>query len=159
MPGGWPRFRRESGRRGATAAAGLVLVAATLGNIGCRSGQLLRESREYTDGYFTAFREEPAESLLEFYAPAFLDATGGEEWLDSLREARRRSGPLESFVSEKWSMEVMPNGTFVTFDYDVRYSREDTVETVTVVRPVNEERWMVFGHHVRSRIARWDEGS
>lgn len=135
----------------AVAAWGLTILC--LIAPACRSVELQHEARAFADDYFAALRDGPRPELLEWYAPAFLDRTPGEAWLASLEEAADRRGRLETFGMAKWTMELLPNGSFVTFEYDVTYANETTVEAVTVVRPADQEHFFVFGHRVLSSEA------
>lgn len=128
----------------------LALLLPALASCGCSSAKHKLEAERFVDGYYAALRDGRIDEALGMCAPEFFQSTPRESWLEKLRRTRDSLGALEDFKLQKWTMEILPNGTFTTFEYKVDYARYEAHETITVVAPVREDRLFIFGHHIVS---------
>ena len=127
----------------------VVLLATVFCLLGCPASVEQPKFRDFADRYYQTLRDEPFEQALPLYEARFFDTTPQLEWQEKLEQTRQRFGQLESWQQAKWSMEMLPNGTFVTFEYDVTYASERRREILTIVAPRETDSLYVFGHHIR----------
>ena len=128
--------------------------------LGCEGSREQLEARAFLDEYLAALQNDRLNDALAMCAPEFFETTSREEWLGKLEMSRQTLGRIQSFTANKWTMEMLSNGVFVTFEAEVTYLPEaagaaedqqtQTTEVITLVKPVKQERFMVFGHHIRS---------
>jgi hypothetical protein len=133
------------------AIAGLLLGVACAA-LACASTRTQGEARAFADGYFELLRQGRLDEALELCEADFFARTPREDWIAARRRVEQRLGTLESFAMAKWTMELLPNGTFVTFEYDVVYSGGTSRDTLTVVDPARRPGFRVYGHHVHSEL-------
>ena len=129
--------------------AGSVLLV-LCGTFGCSSSRTQAQAREFTDGYYALLQADRVDDALELCEPGFFKRTPRENWITARQLVDDRLGAIESFAMAKWTMELLPNGTFVTFEYDVVYQHGTSRDTITVVDPIKNPGFKVYGHHVHS---------
>jgi hypothetical protein len=127
----------------------LVVFALALIATACGGPQALPEATEFADRYLDTMIGGQREELFELYLPEFFDRTSREQWIERLARVEAEIGRPVEFSRIKWTMEALPNGAFVTFEYRVTYTEGTAHETITVVKPVKTGELGVFGHHIR----------
>ena len=129
----------------------VLLLACSLLPVGCEATRKQAAARELLDRYFDVSKAGGTEELLALYRPEFFDRTPRDEWLEKRRRVSEELGPIEDFEPLKWTMEVLPNGTFTTYECRVRYARDEAIETITIVEPADGSALGIFGHHIRPK--------
>jgi len=125
-----------------------VLAIALLATA-CGGSQAIPEAAEFADRYLDTMISGSRDQLFEMYLPEFFDRTPREQWIERLALVEAEVGRPVEFSRIKWTMEALPNGDFLTFEYRVTYTEGTAHETITVVKPVKTGELGVFGHHIR----------
>jgi hypothetical protein len=130
--------------------AAVLMLSLAVSATGCQSAKHKLEAEAFANRYYEALRAGRIDEALDMCSSTFFATTPREDWVAKLALTRENLGALEDFKSTKWNMEILPNGTFTTFQYTVNYARFESHETITVVAPTREEGFFIFGHHIRS---------
>ena len=125
------------------------MFAIALAVTACGRPQALPEATEFADRYLDTMISGSRDELFEMYLPEFFDRTAREQWVERLALVEEEIGKPVEFSRIKWTMEALPNGDFVTFEYRVTYTGGTAHETITVVKPVKTGEVGIFGHHIR----------
>ena len=111
--------------------AALVLIA-SFGS--CNMIDARPEAESLADKYFTSRITGDLEKTLSLYGDAFFKETPRSQWIESLAKIKRKMGiPLDPSLTG-WNVWMglgsAGAGTYVTLEYEVRYSRYMVYETL-----------------------------
>lgn len=117
--------------------AALVLIAAAFGS--CNMIDARPEAESLAEKYFTSRITGDLEKTLSLYGDDFFENTPRSQWIEVLDEVRLKMGiPLDPSLTG-WNIWVGSGsagaGTYVTLEYEVRYSRYMVYETLVFFSP------------------------
>lgn len=121
---------------------------------GCNIVEDKNEADQFMKTYFDTIKSKDFDKALTLYSDKFYEKTSKEDWLKALNTINKKLGDLENYEQNGFNINTQVgtenSGTYYTFKYKVKYSKYDSVETFTLLRPTGKKEISILGHNINT---------
>ncbi len=120
----------------------------------CMVGREKERAEAVVFSYHYRLQQNDLEGLLNLFSKDFFHATPREKMSLILKNINAKLGKFQSFTLSTWNvkanMSTAGSGRIVTLVYDVKYEKQNAVETFVLVEPFGSDSMLIQGFDIRS---------
>ncbi len=132
-----------------------LALAAVLLLAGCLSIASDPEgARNLAAQWHQAFAEDRLDDALALYEPGFFSQHAPDQWKSALASLKKRYGRVVKVEPTFMQKDSRFRGDFYIMGYRIRMERAALTETLTVLKPINEDRMVISGQIIDTPAGR-----